>query len=388
MAQPEATSTTTTATTTDAYDFVGFLEAVQGGKLGQVVAIVAARPGLLWDKDERGMCGLCWAAYFDEADVAVWLINARAAAIKTRGGILVGSEGTPRNGESVVWGCDKRGGTALHHAAVNGSLRSLRAFGELSTSIEPPWLATNEWGETCLHVAAAAGIPKTHSVVNILLQFAPVLSDAKDKWGRVAFQEHNPNDPATTTQLPDPSSLHPNIKSSLEAEFMKMREQWSERSRKVDILEKGMFKEHQVPNPSASAPPKLAPARRVVLSKIVEYPGDPMVVTRALSQDCDFKGSDMYGLTALHKFSSWDKPDLMQLVLPLLTPEEIHQRGGDSHQTALEMAAEMQAWRAVDLLLSHSSTTPTQIAALLSDVQRRGGDPELSAHLLKSGKQV
>lgn len=38
---------------------------------------------------------------------------------------------------------------------------------------------------------------------------------------------------------------------------------------------------------------------------------------------------DMFGLTALHKFASWDKPDLLQLLLPYLTEGDVNTQSGE-----------------------------------------------------------
>jgi hypothetical protein len=38
---------------------------------------------------------------------------------------------------------------------------------------------------------------------------------------------------------------------------------------------------------------------------------------------------DMFGLTALHKFASWDKPDLIQLLLRYLNEQEANLQSGE-----------------------------------------------------------
>jgi ankyrin repeat protein len=55
----------------------------------------------------------------------------------------------------------------------------------------------------------------------------------------------------------------------------------------------------------------------VALSKLVEYPGDVAAIEASLSspETVDPSGRDSFGLTALMKFASWDKVDLMDLLL-------------------------------------------------------------------------
>lgn len=325
----------------DPASFCDFQEAIQSANLEKVSTLLTTNPNLLNAQDDHGMCALCWAAYFDEPEVAKYILTLR----QQRGGEL-----------ATIWGKDKHGATAIHHAALNGSLRTLRMFKEF----QAPWCATNEWGETCLHVAI--GFKKDQEAVSVLLAADPALASVKDNWGRLAFDVTAvDSSPATGAPAHSPSV---DLKSNLEAEFMKLREQWSTRSRKVNIVEKGMFSTNQH---ASISQPTGTPKQKIPLSKIVEYPGDPKAIAQALSQadKYDPRGRDMYKLTALHKFSSWDKPDLITLLLPHLPADDILLRGGDVNQTSIEMAIEMRAWRSLELLLNHSSTTRSCVEELL-----------------------
>ena len=97
------------------------------------------------------------------------------------------------------------------------------------------------------------------------------------------------------------------------------------------------------------------------LSKAVEYPGDPAHVAAALAGGgCDPCGRDAFGLTALHKFSAWDKVDLITLLLPHLDDADarLNERAGEHGWTPLHAAAEMGAARAAEALLALPAVRP------------------------------
>lgn len=99
------------------------------------------------------------------------------------------------------------------------------------------------------------------------------------------------------------------------------------------------------------------------LSKMIEYPGDPALVTSLLKTDAnpqiDPAGKDMLGYSALHKFASWDKIDLLEMLLPHLTSDDICQPAGWSHQssylgqTVLHLCVDACAWRTLRYLLDY-----------------------------------
>lgn len=68
---------------------------------------------------------------------------------------------------------------------------------------------------------------------------------------------------------------------------------------------------------------------RTALSKLVEYPGDFNSIRRLLESplSVDPAGKDMFGLAAVHKFSSWNKTELLELLLPHLTKVELNAPG-------------------------------------------------------------
>jgi len=128
------------------------------------------------------------------------------------------------------------------------------------------------------------------------------------------------------------------------------------------------------------------PLAKVALSKLVEYPGDPqklrdiivssigtegigtytdkgsagLVGTAASSKPSsgtgsstmvDLNGKDMYGTTALMKFAAWDKVDLLAILLPYLTAEEINTTGGKEQLPCLHYCVDAYAIRALRVLL-------------------------------------
>ena len=85
--------------------------------------------------------------------------------------------------------------------------------------------------------------------------------------------------------------------------------------------------------PSHAAPPAPSPAAHVcpALSKLVEFPGDLAAIQNMLEHNLPCAvypaGKDIFGLTAWHKFASWNKTDLLELLLPYLTKDDVNMPG-------------------------------------------------------------
>lgn len=139
---------------------------------------------------------------------------------------------------------------------------------------------------------------------------------------------------------------------------------------KVQMIEKNIFatvsdNSSQIILNSPPIPTVLPPSKRS-LSKLVEYPGDPRFVEACVSSckgmnytnntdtavDVDLAGRDLFGLTALHKFSSWNKVDLVQLLLPHLSNDAINAQGGEKGYHALHWCVEMNAFDTFEVLLN------------------------------------
>lgn len=91
---------------------------------------------------------------------------------------------------------------------------------------------------------------------------------------------------------------------------------------------------------------------RKVLSKLVDFPGDIEEIRKYLADpNIDAGGKDAYGLTALHKFASWNKVELLELLVPKLSEPELNAQDPDG-KTALHWACEMASVAAVTFLVN------------------------------------
>ena len=60
----------------------------------------------------------------------------------------------------------------------------------------------------------------------------------------------------------------------------------------------------------------------------------------------------MFGLAAIHKFASWDKVDLLRIIIPFLSDDEINEVGGKNKGSSLHFAIEMNALNAFKFLMN------------------------------------
>jgi hypothetical protein len=167
---------------------------------------------------------------------------------------------------------------------------------------------------------------------------------------------------------------HGAIFGALTKEFLEIRNSRVEAARQAEINEQHIFtsgsvKVALVPPPSISAP---LPA----LSKFVEYPGDPIQIAALLSEGkVNPGGKDMLGYSALHKFVSWDKVDLLELLCPHLSPSQIMLPAGgvsDPNQySCLHLCIEMRAWRALSYLTSDLNVERFKIYLEVRDKRNR-----------------
>ena len=109
----------------------------------------------------------------------------------------------------------------------------------------------------------------------------------------------------------------------------------------------------------APHPPKVV---QPALSKLVEFPGDPVRLAELLNDESiALNGKDMYGLTALMKFAAWDKVELLQLLLPRLSAEDIAVTGGKQKLPLLHYCVDMDAWHALRCLLKDNRVVASQV---------------------------
>jgi ankyrin repeat protein len=131
--------------------------------------------------------------------------------------------------------------------------------------------------------------------------------------------------------------------------------------KKTKTVEKTMFKKSEGTSTTstgtgASSSSSITSDKRKALSKFIDFPGDVEEVKRHLGNPTEVNpaGTDAYGLTALHKFASWNKTILMEMLLPYLSSDELNSRCPDG-KTALHWAVEMAAVASVKLLLRHGA---------------------------------
>ena len=92
---------------------------------------------------------------------------------------------------------------------------------------------------------------------------------------------------------------------------------------------------------------------RRALSKLVDFPGDVDEIRKHLdnSGEIDPAGKDAYGLSAIHKFASWNKTELLDLLIPKLTKDELTATCKEG-KTALHWAVEMASVASVKTLVA------------------------------------
>jgi ankyrin repeat protein len=331
------------------------LEAAQRGDLNTVKKLLQSTDPNFFHP-ETGDTALHFAAYFDEADILEVLLIHKDIKISHT---------------------NHKGYSCLHNAAVSNSIRALEKLLQHNTLLD----MKNEWEETALHLAAAAG----HSRAVELLLKAGASILITDKWGRSASRvAWDQGETATSRLLPlsqdekvqEDRTVHSEVISRqqqtlIQKEFMeKLRSK--PKSESFDIEVKHIFSSNDktASSVSQSVPAKTTPVqaptvnqaniRKQSLSKLVEYPGDVAKIQQWLNDpSIDPAGKDFYGLPALHKFASWDKVDLLDLLLPQLSSSDVNTQGGDDGSTALHSCIEMGAVRALERLAKDERIIPT-----------------------------
>lgn len=275
--------------------------------------------------------------------------------------------------------CTPKGDTALHLASLYASQRAMRML--LGDARGTALLnAQNNFGETSLHLCAGSGDKGATKAARILLDAGASMALA-DQWGRgpadvakdngegpcVALHEKWMTEEATTAQKEAVARLTDAYKASATATPAIADGERSKTAKlvfaglggalsglkKVSVTEKSMFSKTagKVTTKTAGAGND-ARSRGKVLSKLVDFPGDQDEIAKHLADsEVDAGGADAYGLTALHKFASWNKTELMDMLLPKLTPAQVNAQDPEG-KTALHWACEMASVAAVRRLVA------------------------------------
>ena len=349
--------------------------------------------------DDKGYTAAHWTVYFDESN------SVEALLLKCSDIFLISSS---------------RGITPLHLICLNNSIRSLKLLLNYPIIYNKLIDMRTIWSETPLHLAASTGnLEITRLMLNnntncnnfdtAHLSDNSTLLQAVDKWGRTPIDVAIENGYTAVityfeTAYPElcQQSIHRIKSNSAYSNTDKTNNTWSSshcviKDIQNELLQSNLFQRNKqgassthdviktldssttshvsdqslvslssplpsIPTvtiiPPTSSPPPSAP-RPVLraLSKLIEYPGDPdHLITLLADPTVDPMGKDMYGWTSLHKFASWDKTDLLDILLTSVNNIDINIRGHDQF-TCIHAAVDMNAIHAVRYLLQYTNTS-------------------------------
>eukprot|EP00601_Ochromonadales_sp_CCMP2298_P025103 CAMPEP_0173273102 /NCGR_PEP_ID=MMETSP1143-20121109/1721_1 /TAXON_ID=483371 /ORGANISM="non described non described, Strain CCMP2298" /LENGTH=383 /DNA_ID=CAMNT_0014209811 /DNA_START=29 /DNA_END=1176 /DNA_ORIENTATION=+ len=357
------------------------IDAAQRGDAEVIGALLSGDPDLISTSDERGYTAGHWASYSDDISVLDVAIAAN---------------------EQVVWEVrTSKGQTCLHIACMCGSRRVVRRMLDLSREgiIKYSLNGVNNDQETALHLAAAAN----HADLVGLLLGAGVDAALQDRWGRTAAEVAMENGYMETAQMiveatgesidsrrvneREPVQMPAELRQRQQLLASELRTKLNLDSQpdghmpdtsaflagfaSVEPVVKTIFRQTQAGGRAGGSfgsdcsiahveTPLTAPTSESTstilatkaLSKLVEYPGDPDELIKLLEDPCiALNGKDMYGTTALMKFAAWNKEDLVSILLPRLSSEEVNTAGGKDRLPCLHYCVDMDATRTMQVLL-------------------------------------
>jgi ankyrin repeat protein len=311
----------------------------------ELLSIVTSHPESIREVDEKGYTALHWAAYFDDVEAAKCLLEVRSDIMSVR---------------------STKGYVPLHLAAQQNSLRVLGLLLSIGAEVN----TTNNWNETALHLAAQNG---NMNAVRALLDHALIDCTVADKWNRTAFDVAVENGYGAVAMQIDPTRNEADIeavrKNQIAASAMGSNDKAKQTNTAVttdflaalkarkkpqgneisataasgDIIVRNMFSVQKdtvfgtttettnsspcgtvdartsklSPQVAEQVAPVATTKKKIPVSKKIEFPGN-MEELEAMLKDqetYDIGGKDMYGLTALHKFASWDKEEFIDKIL-------------------------------------------------------------------------
>lgn len=272
-----------------------------------------------------------------------------------------------------------KGDSGVHLAALYSSLRSLERL--LKDPRGAKLInAKNNFKETPLHLCAGSGDKGASKTAKMLLSAGASLLE-KDQWGRGPrdVSVDNAENPLTVVFKEYLEGQSPELREKVEALSKEYQDSQKEkpvvnsnlRSQKANMLAAGLGgalkrlkkvdkKDQKVKHMFTAAEGKVTDKpkgkdlrfARKVLSKLVDFPGDVEEIRKYLADpNIDAGGKDAYGLTALHKFASWNKVELLEMLVPKLNEAELNAQDPDG-KTALHWACEMASVAAVTFLVN------------------------------------
>ena len=267
-----------------------------------------------------------------------------------------------------------KGDTCMHLAALYACLEALRIlFADPRTA--KLLNAKNQWGETPLHLCAGSGDKGASRAAQLLLDAGASVLET-DKWSRGALDVAHDNGENCLVQVIQDHIAKQN--ADVQAKVKELTEHYlkvkndkpviaestkQEQAKmifsglggalkglkKVEITEKTMFAKSEGNVGKASGHDAKSTGK--VLSKMIDFPGDKDQIKAFLANpEINAGGKDAYGLTALHKFASWNKVEFIEMLLPHLSKEQLNDQDPDG-KTALHWACEMASVAAVSRLV-------------------------------------
>eukprot|EP01125_Pyxidicula_operculata_P022924 TRINITY_DN9688_c0_g1_i1.p1 TRINITY_DN9688_c0_g1~~TRINITY_DN9688_c0_g1_i1.p1 ORF type:complete len:361 (+),score=81.08 TRINITY_DN9688_c0_g1_i1:145-1227(+) len=310
------------------------IETVQSSKLNQLLEIIELTScDIINSHDDKGFTALHYASDLDEIESFKVLLEKGKADIHLK--------------------TKNKGLTCLHLASMSNSLRVLKfILMELysDTQVIPLIDQVNDWGESALHLAAAAG---NVEVIEILISKG-ANADIYDKWKRLPLTVAKENGDSKIIDILSKvtKELETAVSSVVEHQPMgdsqkKLIEDFmttvAKRENKNYDYESVEVK-HVIKfdKPEKIIPKPITNTKKMALSKKIEYPGDVDLVKKLLMDETiDPAGPDMFGVTALHKFAAWGKVDLLELLLPHLTHDDMNVTSQSEGFSALHWCLEM-----------------------------------------------
>lgn len=304
-----------------------------------------------------------------------------------------------------------KGDTCAHLAALYACLEVLKELFDEPRASEL-WESQNMYGETCLHLCAGSGDKSAAKAARLILTKHPKLLLCVDKWKRgpldVAFEngenqlvgvfnEFLESDQASETLRADVKKIRDafladkNARPAISESAMSAQKNMfaamklgGVKLKKTTVTEKTMFKKQEGALKSGGGGMD-AKSTGKVLSKMIDFPGDYEEIKKHLADDkVSAGGKDAYGLTALMKFGSWNKVELIDLLLPKLSKQEINEQDPDG-KTALHLSCEMASVAAVSRLVGViDANIKDKQGRTAADIVNSGGSSGIIVRLKKA----